>query len=121
MNSMMKRCRSFYYKTCVRRNNNSMNNNTIIEHHYPVVIVGGGPVGMILSLLLSQYNIKHCLIEKRYIYIVKLFLNILLYNHNNNNYKDYIQLLILKLIFLIQEVWRLFVVIFLEYFMILLI
>jgi len=68
MNSMMKRCRSFYYKTCVRRYNNSMNNNTIIEHHYPVVIVGGGPVGMILSLLLSQYNIKHCLIEKRYIY-----------------------------------------------------
>ena len=53
----------FYYKTIVRRFN-SIDNNSI-KQHYPVVIVGGGPVGMILSLLLSQYNIKHCLIEKR--------------------------------------------------------
>ena len=45
----------------------------LLKNHYPVVIVGGGPVGMILSLLLSQYNIKHCLIEKRY----------------NTNYYDY--------------------------------
>lgn len=37
-------------------------------HHkinVPVCIVGGGPVGLFLSSLLSQLNVKHCLIEKR--------------------------------------------------------
>jgi len=34
--------------------------------HFPVAIVGGGPVGLLLSLLLSQYNVKHILFEKRY-------------------------------------------------------
>ena len=36
-----------------------------INRHFPVVIVGGGPVGLFLSSLLSQYNVKHCLLEKR--------------------------------------------------------
>lgn len=31
----------------------------------PVVIVGGGPTGLLLSILLSQYNVTHTLIEKR--------------------------------------------------------
>jgi len=33
--------------------------------HFPVAIVGGGPSGMILSALLSQYGVKHALIERR--------------------------------------------------------
>ena len=33
--------------------------------YYPIAIVGGGPVGVFLSHLLTFYDIKHCLIEKR--------------------------------------------------------
>lgn len=33
--------------------------------YYPVAIVGAGPAGMIMSALLSNYRIKHCLIESR--------------------------------------------------------
>ena len=33
--------------------------------HYPVAIVGGGPTGMLLSALLTQYGVKHALVEKR--------------------------------------------------------
>lgn len=44
----------------------SAKNDTIT--HYPVAIVGGGPVGLLLSLLLSQYNVKHILFEKRYLF-----------------------------------------------------
>jgi flavin-dependent dehydrogenase len=32
---------------------------------YDAVIVGGGPSGLLLSLLLTEYNIPHALIEKR--------------------------------------------------------
>ena len=30
---------------------------------FPVVIVGGGPVGLTLSILLSQYGVDHVLVE----------------------------------------------------------
>jgi flavin-dependent dehydrogenase len=30
-----------------------------------VVIVGGGPVGLILSRLLNEYDVPHCIVEKR--------------------------------------------------------
>ncbi len=33
--------------------------------HYPVAIVGGGPTGMLLSALLTQYGVKHALVERR--------------------------------------------------------
>ncbi len=33
--------------------------------HYPVAIIGGGPVGLLTSLLLSEYKVPHCLIERR--------------------------------------------------------
>lgn len=33
--------------------------------HFPVCIIGGGPVGLLLSSQLSEYKIKHCLIERR--------------------------------------------------------
>lgn len=36
---------------------------TIIN--YPITIIGGGPVGIILSKLLSQYKVPHCLVEKK--------------------------------------------------------
>lgn len=32
---------------------------------FPVCIVGGGPVGLLLSSLLSQYKVRHCLLERR--------------------------------------------------------
>jgi 2-polyprenyl-6-methoxyphenol hydroxylase-like FAD-dependent oxidoreductase len=31
----------------------------------PVAILGGGPVGLLLSSLLSSYGIRHCLVERR--------------------------------------------------------
>jgi ribulose 1,5-bisphosphate synthetase/thiazole synthase len=46
--------------------NHIKNNDDIIRKHYPIAIIGGGPVGLLLSLLLSQYNVKHYLLEKRY-------------------------------------------------------
>jgi 2-polyprenyl-6-methoxyphenol hydroxylase-like FAD-dependent oxidoreductase len=33
--------------------------------HFPVAIIGGGPVGMMMSALLSNYKVRHALIEKR--------------------------------------------------------
>eukprot|EP01040_Poterioochromonas_malhamensis_P004592 gene4592-4923_t len=32
---------------------------------YPVTILGGGPVGLFLSRLLREYEISHCLVERR--------------------------------------------------------
>jgi FAD binding domain len=31
----------------------------------PVCILGGGPVGLLLSSILSGYGVKHCIIERR--------------------------------------------------------
>ena len=36
-----------------------------LNSYYPVIIVGGGPVGMLTSLLLSEYKVPHCLLERR--------------------------------------------------------
>lgn len=33
--------------------------------HFPVGIVGGGPVGLLMSALLSSKGIQHCLLERR--------------------------------------------------------
>lgn len=33
--------------------------------HYDVIIAGGGPSGLFASLLLTQYGIRHCLVERR--------------------------------------------------------
>lgn len=38
---------------------------TANDSHFPVCIVGGGPVGLLLSSLLSQYKVRHCLLERR--------------------------------------------------------
>jgi 2-polyprenyl-6-methoxyphenol hydroxylase-like FAD-dependent oxidoreductase len=37
-----------------------------MKKHFKVVVIGGGPVGSLLSKLLSQYGVQHCLIEKRF-------------------------------------------------------
>ena len=56
-------------KTCKNLCNwMSLANRGVVAHfsdsllHYPVAIVGAGPAGMIMSALLSNYRIKHCLI-----------------------------------------------------------
>lgn len=40
-------------------------NRSFSKETYPIGIVGGGPVGLLLSLLLSKFRIKHFLIEGR--------------------------------------------------------
>ena len=34
--------------------------------HFPVCIVGGGPVGLLMSTLLSAKGVQHCLLERRF-------------------------------------------------------
>ncbi|MEM9397496.1 MAG: FAD-dependent monooxygenase, partial [Pseudomonadota bacterium] len=34
------------------------------EQHYPVLIVGGGPVGLMLSCLLSRHGVQSLLVEQ---------------------------------------------------------
>jgi 2-polyprenyl-6-methoxyphenol hydroxylase-like FAD-dependent oxidoreductase len=36
-----------------------------ISIHYPVCITGGGPVGLLMSILLTDMGVNHCLIEKK--------------------------------------------------------
>ena len=35
---------------------------SLSSEYFPISIVGSGPVGMAMSALLSNYNVKHCLI-----------------------------------------------------------
>jgi 2-polyprenyl-6-methoxyphenol hydroxylase-like FAD-dependent oxidoreductase len=38
---------------------------TLNRSYYPVCIVGGGPVGLLMSIMLSDYGVDHCIVERR--------------------------------------------------------
>ena len=62
----LRMCNRYYINRYIS-NHIKNDDDNIIRKHYPIAIIGGGPVGLLLSLLLSQYNVKHYLLEKRYV------------------------------------------------------
>lgn len=41
-----------------------MSTSSVVEEHVPVLIVGAGPVGLVLSILLTKLGVKCCIIER---------------------------------------------------------
>jgi len=66
-NQLCFRMNRYYINRYTSNHIKNNNDDDVIRKHYPIAIIGGGPVGLLLSLLLSQYNVKHYLLEKRYV------------------------------------------------------
>jgi 2-polyprenyl-6-methoxyphenol hydroxylase-like FAD-dependent oxidoreductase len=49
----------------VRKSTFHVRQNSSLQNSLPVIIVGGGPVGLFLSLLLSEYRVSHVLLERQ--------------------------------------------------------
>ena len=54
---------SYRYSTTISNNDDTNHPNKVTVHD--AIIIGGGPTGLLLSILLTSYNIPHLLFDKR--------------------------------------------------------